>query len=259
MDILQTIAARARERVLEEEKKLSRSEALRRALSLEKGDFPFERNLKGDALSFLCEVKRASPSKGLIAEEFPYLQIAREYESAGAAAVSVLTEPDWFLGRDEYLAQIASSISLPCLRKDFTVDEYMIYRAKSLGAGAILLICALLEESELKDFFEIAEGLGLSCLVETHDEREIERALKIGGRVIGVNNRNLKNFSVDFSNAERLRALVPKDKIFVAESGVRGKEDVSALKAAGADAVLIGEALMRAKNRKAFLDELRRV
>ena len=259
MDILQTIAQRTRERVTEETKVFSRAEAKRAALSLPKGDFPFERSLQGEELSFLCEVKRASPSKWLIAKEFPYLQIASEYECAGASALSVLTEPVWFLGKDEYLAQISSAVSLPCLRKDFTVDEYMIYRAKSLGAKAILLICSLLEDGKLRDFFGIAEGLGLSCLIEAHDEEEIERALKIGGRVIGVNNRNLKNFTVDFSNAERLRSLVPKDRLFVAESGVKSIEDVRALKAAKVDAVLVGEALMRSPDRGKLLAEWRRV
>ena len=219
--------------------------------------FPFERALKGDDIAFICECKKASPSKGLIAPEFPYLRIAREYESAGAAAISVLTEPKWFLGSDSYLQEIASAVNIPCLRKDFTVDEYMICEAKVRGASAVLLIVSLLDGPTLRRFIEICDGLGLSALVEAHDETEIKIALEAGARVIGVNNRNLKDFSVDVGNSGRLRSLVPEGIIFVAESGIKTAEDVAVLRRAGVNAVLVGEALMTSPDKRAALNVLR--
>ena len=201
--------------------------------------------------------EKASPSKGLIAPDFPYLEIAKAYETAGADAISVLTEPKWFLGSDQYLREIAAEVSVPCLRKDFTVDPYMIYEAKVLGASAVLLICSILSEEQLKEYREIADTLGLSALVEAHDEEEIRMALHSGARIIGVNNRNLKDFSVDTENSRRLREMVPSDVLFVSESGVRTPEDVAKLREIGVDAVLIGETLMRAEDKKAKLAELR--
>ena len=226
---------------------------------MQKGSFAFENALRKDGISFICECKKASPSKGLIAPEFPYLQIAEEYEAAGADCISVLTEPKWFLGRDEYLREIADTVSIPCLRKDFTVDEYMIYEAKVLGASAVLLICSILGKSEIREYLQICDELGLSALVETHDEREVQMALDAGARVIGVNNRNLKDFSVNTDNSRRLRELIPSEVLFVSESGVQTAEDVAALRKIGADAVLIGETLMRAADKKAKLAELRGV
>lgn len=220
--------------------------------------FAFEKGLKGEELAFICECKKASPSKGIIAEDFPYLQIAKEYEQAGAAAISVLTEPKWFLGKDEYLQEIASTVKTPCLRKDFTVDEYMIYQAKILGASAVLLICSILEKEQLRNYLEICDKLGLSALVEAHDETEVKTALSIGARVIGVNNRNLKDFTVDTENSRRLRDLVPADVAFVSESGVKSEQDVAILKGMGVDAVLIGETLMRATDKKALLEKFKR-
>jgi indole-3-glycerol phosphate synthase len=229
----------------------------REALLLPNGDFPFERALSGDDLAFICECKRASPSKGMIAPEFPYLDIAKDYEVAGAEAISVLTEPKWFLGSDDYLREIAASVAIPCLRKDFTVDEYMLYQAKLLGASAALLICAILDGAELMDYIQICDGLGLSALVEAHDEAEVEMALKAGAKIIGVNNRNLKDFTVDTGNSRRLRAMIPRNILFVSESGVKDAADVQAARAMGADAVLVGEALMRAADKSAKLAELR--
>lgn len=257
MTILDELAQSARERTKEAAKKLPLADLKREALALPKGDFPFERALKKPSLSFICECKKASPSKGLIAPDFPYLDIAKEYEAAGADAVSVLTEPTRFLGSDAYLCEIAAAISLPCLRKDFTIDPYMIYEAKLLGASAVLLICSLLDERELTKYIAIAAELGLSSLVEAHDENEVEVALKAGAKIIGVNNRNLKDFSVDTNNSARLRRLIPSDIIFVAESGIKSHDDVKALFEAGADAVLVGETLMRASDKKAMLAELR--
>lgn len=257
MTILDQLAEYARERTGQAKFKIPPEEIRRQALSLPKGSFAFENALKKTDISFICECKRASPSKGLIAPDFPYLQIAREYEAAGADCISVLTEPKWFLGNDEYLREIAAGVSIPCLRKDFTVDEYMIYEARVLGASAVLLICAILRKEQIKSYIGICDELGLSALVEAHDENEVQTALHAGARMIGVNNRNLKNFSVDTDNSRRLRKLIPRDVLFVSESGVSCAEDVAKLREIGADAVLIGETLMRAPDKKARLDELR--
>ena len=257
MTILDQLADHARQRV-ERAKKTLPLETLRRwACTLPKGEPEFERALGKDGLSFICECKKASPSKGLIAPEFPYLQIAREYEAAGADCISVLTEPKWFLGSDRYLEEIARTVSIPCLRKDFTVDEYMIYQARVLGASAVLLICAILSRGQLQEYLSLCGELGLSALVEIHDEGEAEAALRAGARIIGVNNRNLKDFSVDTDNSRRLRAMIPRGTLFISESGVRDSRDVAALRELGADGVLIGEALMRSTDKKAALAELR--
>ncbi|MGN0961987.1 MAG: indole-3-glycerol phosphate synthase TrpC [Clostridia bacterium] len=255
--ILHTIAAHAEERVAKAKKQKAPREIKAEAELLPKDDFPFEKALKAPDISFICECKKASPSKGLIAPDFPYLQIAKEYENAGAAAISVLTEPKWFLGKDAYLREIADEVSIPCLRKDFTVDEYMIYEAKLLKAKAVLLICALSDKEDLQKYIGICDSLGLSALVEAHNEEEIKKALSAGARIIGVNNRNLKDFSVDTENSKRLRSLVPPEILFVSESGVSSAADIASLREAGADAVLIGEALMRAEDKKAKLAELR--
>lgn len=208
-------------------------------------------------MSFICECKKASPSKGLIEPDFRYLEIAREYEVAGADCISVLTEPKWFLGSDEYLKEIAKTVSIPCIRKDFTVDEYQIYQAKALGAAAVLLICSILSEVQLGEYIKICDSLGISALVEIHDEKEAGMAVRAGARIIGVNNRNLKDFTVDTANSKKLRDLIPDDIIFVSESGVKSTDDIRAIREIGADAVLIGETLMRADDKKAKLDELR--
>ena len=257
MTILDRLADHARERVAEKKAELSLTDMKRKALVLPKGNFPFEKALRKPGLSFICECKKASPSKGLIAPDFPYLDIAKDYEAAGADAISVLTEPKWFLGADEYLSDISRTVSLPCLRKDFTVDEYMIYEAKALGAAAVLLICAISTAKQLRDWLALCGTLGLSALVEAHDEDEVRMALDAGARIIGVNNRNLKDFSVDPDNSRRLRKLIPPDVLFVSESGVKTAEDVKALRDLGADAVLVGETLMQAKDRTAKLKELR--
>ena len=255
--ILDRLADHARERVEEAKRRQSLTEIRQRASDMPKGKFAFENALKKPDIAFICECKKASPSKGLIAPEFPYLSIAREYEAAGADAVSVLTEPKWFLGSDKYLKDIAEAVSIPCLRKDFTVDEYMIYEAKLLGASAVLLICSILSEEQIKEYIGICDGLGLSALVEAHDGEEVEIALRAGARMIGVNNRNLKDFSVDTENSRRLRQMIPPEVLFVSESGVGSAEDVSRLRGIGADAVLIGETLMRAADKKAKLRELK--
>jgi indole-3-glycerol phosphate synthase len=257
MTILDQLADHARVRVQAAKEHRSLEEVRSLACALPRGNFAFEQALAKPTLSFICECKKASPSKGIIAEAFPYLTIAKAYEAAGADCISVLTEPKWFLGSDRYLEEIASAVSIPCLRKDFTVDAYMIYEAKLLGAQAVLLICAILSDAELREMIGICDTLGISALVEAHDAQEVQRAVQSGARIIGVNNRNLKDFSVDTSNSSRMRALVPDGVLFVSESGVRNADDVRAIRSAGADAVLIGEALMRAPDKKATLDAFR--
>lgn len=253
MTILDRLAEYAAERTKQAKKKMPAEEIRRQAEALPQKGANFEQALRKPGMSFICECKKASPSRGIIAEDFPYLQIAEDYEAAGADCISVLTEPKWFLGSDDILRQIAAAVSVPCLRKDFTVDEYMIYEAKVLGASAVLLICSLLTRAQLEEYLGICDALGLSALTETHDEREVETALEAGARIIGVNNRNLRDFSVDTDNSRRLRKLIPREVVFVSESGVKSAEDVAKLQEIGADAVLVGEALMRAADRRALL------
>ena len=256
--ILEELAAAARQRVEEQKKEISPAAMRRMAETMESGGgFPFEEAVKRPGLSFICDVKKASPSKGVIAEDFPYLEIARAYVEAGASALSVLTEPTRFLGKDEYLQEIAGAVKLPVLRKDFTVDEYMIDQAKVLGASAVLLICSLLSAGQLKEYLEKARGLGLSALVEAHTSQEVEMRLEAGARIIGVNNRNLKDFTVDLENSLRLRPMVPPSVGFVSESGIRSAQDLKRLYENGTDGVLIGEAFMRASDKKALLTAFR--
>lgn len=259
MNILDRIVERTKERVREEKKRVPFSEMRARAEAAAGGRrYLFEEALKKDGLSFICEVKKASPSKGVIAPEFPYLAIAKDYEEAGAAAISCLTEPYWFQGSDRYLEEIADNVSIPVLRKDFTCDEYMVLQAKAMGASAVLLICSVLDDGALKSYYQLADELGMSALVEVHSAEEIERAKAAGARVIGVNNRNLKNFTVDIGHSMELRKLVGPETVFVSESGIRGPEDMRALYENGTDAVLIGEMLMRSPNQKEALRSLQR-
>lgn len=259
MTILDQLAAHARQRTEQAKRNISLEELKQQAFRLPKGVFAFEQALRTPDISFICECKKASPSKGLIAPDFPYLQIAGEYEAAGADCISVLTEPKWFLGSDAYLKEIAAAVHIPCLRKDFIVDEYMIYEAAVLGAAAVLLIGSILSEEQIKAYICLCDKLGLSALVEAHDEQEVQTALRAGARIIGVNNRNLKDFSVDTGNSRRLRELIPRDVLFISESGVSSAADVARLREIGADAVLIGETLMRAPDKKHKLAELRGV
>ncbi len=261
MSILNQIADFTKKRVYEAKKKEPLNYIKKMALSMldnnSNNNFCFENALKKSDISFICECKKASPSKGLISPDFPYLKIAMEYEKAGADCISVLTEPKWFLGKDKYLKEITNKVSIPCIRKDFTVDEYMIYESKILGASAVLLICSILNLDEIKRFMSICNTLGLSALVETHDEEEIKIALDAGARIIGVNNRNLNDFTVNTENSFKLREMIPKDVLFVSESGVKSYNDIKRLREIGADAVLIGETLMRAENKKAKISELK--
>ena len=257
MTILDEIAAYAKIRV-KEAKKIESLESIKaRAYKMPKGDFEFEKALKKEGLSFICECKKASPSKGVIAEHFPYVEIAKQYEEAGADCISVLTEPKWFLGSLDYLKEISENVNIPLLRKDFTVDEYMIYEAKINGASAVLLIVSLLSENEIRDYLKICDDLGMSAIVETHDKEEAETAIRAGARIIGVNNRNLKDFSVDNLLAANLRKSVPDDIIFVSESGIKDGNDTRLAYDSGADAVLVGETLMRADDKKKMLKSLK--
>lgn len=256
--ILDEIVQAARKRVIRDKKEQGMEEMRERAFSMNvRTGFPFERMLHGENIQFICEVKKASPSKGVIAENFPYLDIAREYEQAGAGAVSVLTEPEFFQGSARYLEEIRKEVHIPLLRKDFTIDPYQIYQAKVLGADAVLLICSILDGAAIREYMGICDSLGLSALVETHNEQEMEQALKAGARVIGVNNRNLKDFTVDIENSIRLRSMAPENIAFVAESGIGSRQDVQRLEEARVNGVLIGETLMRSADKKAMLDRLR--
>ena len=234
-----------------QEKQVESPEAIKAAALALPSDtgFPFEAALRQQDFNFICEVKKASPSKGIIAEHFPYLDIAKEYEVAGAAAISVLTEPDFFKGDKKYLQEIASTVKIPVLRKDFIIDEYQIYQAKVWGASAILLICACLDVPTLTKFRELADSLGLSSLVEAHDEAEVQMAIDCGARIIGVNNRNLKDFTVDVQNSVRLRNLVEDDVIFVSESGLETPEDIQVLRDNNIGVALMGETFMRSPNK----------
>ena len=266
-NILSEIAEKTKIRAAEDEKKKSlleiRAEAEDLALSgvksltCSKAGLPdFLKALRKSRMSYICEVKKASPSKGIIAEDFPYLQIAEEYEAAGASAISCLTEPYWFKGSDKILQEITDQVNIPVLRKDFTVNEYMIYQARTLGASAVLLIKSILDEAQLKAYRELAESLGMNALVEAHDEEELHSAIKCGAKIIGVNNRNLKDFTVDPHNCLKLRKLAPESAVFVAESGIKTHEDIEMLKENKVDAVLIGETLMRSPDKREMLQSL---
>lgn len=256
-DILETIAESNREIVRKNKEIKPLNAVMDEAFARGKGDFSFEKALAKEGLSFICECKKASPSKGIISEDFPYIDIAKDYEKAGADCISVLTEPVWFKGSTKILSEISSSVATPCLRKDFTIDEYMIYEAVTCGASAVLLICSILDSKTLGKYIRLCDELGLSALVEAHDSNEVEMGLGEGARIIGVNNRNLRDFTVDPTNCLRLREIVGDRALFVAESGVKTNEDVVNLEKERCDAVLIGESMMRAQDKTAFLKELR--
>ena len=256
-DILEQIAEHNRMIYLDRKLDIACSKMTDMAYAAPGTDFAFEKKLKEDGMSFICECKKASPSKGIIASDFPYLDIAKSYETAGASCISVLTEPKWFMGSLDYLEEIASEVSIPVLRKDFTIDEYMIYEARAKRASAVLLICSILDADTLGRYIRICDELELTALVEAHDKNECDMALGEGARVIGVNNRNLRDFTVDPSNCLRLREYVGDKALFVAESGVKTREDVESLEKEGVDAVLIGESMMRAEDKTAFLNSLK--
>lgn len=256
-DILEQIAEHNRMIYLDKKLDISLSKVMDMAYAADGTGFAFEKKLKEDEISFICECKKASPSKGIIAEDFPYIEIARAYEEAGASCISVLTEPKWFMGSLDYLGEIASEVSIPVLRKDFTIDEYMIYEARARKASAVLLICSILDSQTLGKYIRLCDELELTALVEAHDKNECDMALGEGARVIGVNNRNLRDFTVDPANCLRLRDYIGDQAIFVAESGVKSREEIEVLEKAGVDAVLIGESMMRAEDKTAYLKSLK--
>lgn len=256
--MLDKIVAKTEERLIETKSIKSLDELKEEVSKLEISDeFPFKQALKDPEIAIIAEVKKASPSKGLIAEDFDYIEIAKEYEQAGASAISVLTEPYFFQGSNDFLHEISQNVNIPLLRKDFTIDEYMIWEAKSLGASAILLIVSILDDAQLKEYLDLAHELGLSAIVETHDADEIRAAIDAGAQIIGVNNRNLADFTVDINNSINLRSLVSEDITFISESGIKTKEDVTRLKENNVDAVLIGETLMRSDDKKSMIYELK--
>ena len=256
--MLDEIVFKTKERVMELKRKKPLEELKKEVSVMDiSHDFPFKKALKDSPIAVIAEVKRASPSKGMIAEDFDYLSIAKEYEKSGASAVSVLTEPFFFKGSDDYLKEIAEGISLPVLRKDFIIDEYMIWQSKLLGASAVLLIASILSTVELKTYLDLAHELGLSAIVEAHDADEIRRAMIVGAEIVGVNNRNLNDFSVNIENSISLRRCVSGDVVFVSESGIKTAQDVRKLKENNVDAVLIGETLMKCNDRKAMISELK--
>lgn len=257
--ILDDIVARTQIRVQKDKEMVSEADMIAAAKTTENKlpAFAFEHALKAGDIGFICEVKKASPSKGLIAPDFPYVKIAKDYEKSGASCISVLTEPDFFQGRNEYLTEIKEAVNIPVIRKDFIVDAYQIYQAKVIGADAVLLICAVLGMETIRDYILICDELGLSALVEAHDEQEIAAAIAAGARMIGVNNRNLKDFTVDIHNSMKLRKLVPEEVLFVAESGIQTGADIEELRSANVNGVLIGETLMRSKDKTRMLNELR--
>ncbi len=257
MNILENIVEKTKIRVENFKRENDIEQIKKTALSMEKGFFKFEKALKNDNISFICEIKKASPSKGIIAKDFPYIQIAKEYEIAGANAISVLTEPDFFMGSINYLNEISKKIKTPLLRKDFIIDEIQIYESKIQGASAILLITSILSNDKIIEFINIADNLGLSCLVEAHNKEEIDRAINANSRIIGVNNRDLKTFKVDIKNSINLRKYVPDNIIFVSESGIKTHNEIEELKRNRVNAVLIGETFMKSEDKTKELKLLR--
>ena len=262
MNILDKICETTKERIEKEKQKISLVEVRKNAESIKKIEkekyFNFEKAIgKKEKINFICEIKKASPSKGIIAEDFNYIEIAKDYQKAGADAISCLTEPHYFLGSDEYLKAVKETVNIPVLRKDFIIDEYMIYKSKNIKADAILLIAAVLDKYKLKDYFDIANDLGLSSLFEIHNEEELEKVLNLNPRIIGVNNRDLKTFEVDINNSVRLRKLIPNNIIFVSESGIKCREDIKTLEENKTSAVLIGESLMTKKDKEKEIKKLR--
>lgn len=262
MNILDKICETTKERIEKEKQKISLVEVRKNVESIKNIEkekyFNFEKAIgKKEKINFICEIKKASPSKGIIAEDFDYIEIAKDYQKAGADAISCLTEPHYFLGADEYLKAVKETVNIPVIRKDFIIDEYMIYKSKNIKADAILLIAAVLDKYKLKDYFDIANDLGLSSLFEIHNEEELEKVLDLNPRIIGVNNRNLKTFEVDINNSVRLRKLIPNNIIFVSESGIKCREDIKTLEENKTRAVLIGESLMTKKDKEKEIKKLR--
>jgi len=248
VDILRKIVEYKKEEVEKVKKQFNLSEVISEAEKL-KVSFNFKEALSGKGINIIAEVKKASPSKGVIREDFDPVEIAKSYERGGARAISVLTDKQFFQGSPFYLRQVSEAVRLPVLRKDFIIDEFQIYGAKVLGAASFLLIVSILSDPQLRDFIELGRELGMEPLVETHTAEEVERALKAGAEIIGVNNRDLKTFSVSLETSISLAPLIKgAGKVMVSESGIRTEKDIKRLRKAGVDAFLVGETLMRSEN-----------
>jgi len=248
MNILEKIVEFKKEEVAKQKKNFNLS-ALREEAERLKVPCDFKKAVSGEGINIIAEVKKASPSKGIIREDFNPVEIAKAYERGGAKAISVLTDKEFFKGSPFYLRQVAEAVNLPVLRKDFIIDEFQIYGAKALGASSFLLIVSILSDQQLRDFIELGRELGMEALVETHNEEEVERALKAKAEIIGVNNRNLKTFTVSLETTLRLLPMIKREgKILVSESGIKSRNDIERLKSAGVDAFLVGETLMRSEN-----------
>ncbi len=259
MSILDKILDSTKQRVASKKAKLPLNELKNKLDSMDcaRAESSFEKALKTKDFALICEVKKASPSKGIIAHDFNHTQIALDYAQGGANAISCLTEPEFFLGSDEYLSEIRQSVSLPILRKDFIIDEYMIYEAKLIGADAILLITRILSKEQLKDFFTLASELGLDVLVETHTLDDVKKALFCGAKIIGINNRDLQSFEVDLNHSIRLRSELPDDVVCISESGIKSYDDIRLLRENGINGALIGEELMRSQDKQALIRALK--
>lgn len=257
MNILEKIIEKTKDRVARQRNMIGYEQLKSVAYQLPKDNFSFEIVLKKRDISFICETKKASPSKGIISEDYPYIEIAKQYREAGADAISVLTEPDFFMGSIGHAIDIIQNVNVPVLRKDFIIDDMMIYESKIAKVSAVLLICSILTDKQLRDYIKICDDLGVSCLVEAHDEQEVRRAMYAGARVIGVNNRDLKTFAVDITNSLKCRRLVPPNISFVSESGITSNEQIEQLRKANVNGVLIGETMMNAPDKKAALDALK--
>jgi len=253
--MLDKIVTQKREEV-EQRKKAVPIACLQERIARQKPSLDFALALKSDHIRIIAEVKQSSPSRGMLRPDFDPIELAQIYAEGGAAAISVLTETNYFMGSIEHLAAIKEVVQLPLLRKDFIFDTYQVYESRAYGANALLLIAAILSQRQLKELVSLSHSLGLRCLVEVHNKGEVERAVLSEAEIIGINNRDLNTFAVDINTTRRLRPLIPKEKIVVSESGIRSRSDMEKLRKWRVDAVLVGEALVTAGDAMAKMREL---
>lgn len=254
-NILEKIVAEKRQEVKQKKRSLPVS-ALTERLAHRKAPLDFAHALSGDRLKLIAEIKKASPSRGLLCPDFNPVELAKTYAQSGAAAISVLTEVNHFQGSLDYLEAVREEVSIPLLRKDFIFDPYQVYESATYGADALLLIVAILSQEQLEELLALSRHLGLGCLVEVHNENDVEKALLSGAEIVGINNRDLSTFNVDINTTRRLRPLIPEGRIVVSESGINNRADIKKLKEWGVNAVLVGEALVTASNIPAKMEEL---
>jgi indole-3-glycerol phosphate synthase len=253
--MLDRIVAQKREQV-EQKKRAAPLTYLQERIARQNPVLDLAPALKGEHIRLIAEVKQASPSRGVLTSNFSPSRLAQTYAEGGAAAISVLTEENYFMGRTEYLAEIKEGVGLPLLRKDFIFDNYQVYESRAYGADALLLIAGILSQGQLNELISLSHSLGLRCLVEVHSESEVEMAVLSETEIIGINNRDLRTFAIDIKTTRRLRPLVPKEKIVVSESGIKSRKDMEKLRKWGVDAVLVGEALITAGDVRAKMNEL---